>query len=151
MLSLGDFVVTHIAYAVYLIASIGLTIWVARALSSSGEMFLIRCFGQDQELARSTNRLLVIGFYLVNLGFVCYRLAGWNAGPVELVPAVGSRVGITLLVLGGMHFFNMVMIARLGHTVNHWVRTQREFEIEEASVSAALPPELPQGWQTPRA
>jgi hypothetical protein len=50
-----------------------------------------------------------------------------------------------------MHFFNMVMIARLGHTVNHWVRTQREFEIEEASISAALPPELPQGWQTPRA
>ncbi|WP_395789057.1 hypothetical protein [Aquimonas sp.] len=151
MLSLGDFVATHVAYAVYLLTSIGLTIWVARALSSSGEMFLIRCFGQDEELARSTNRLLVIGFYLVNLGFVCYRLAGWNAGPVELVPAVGSRVGVTLLVLGGMHFFNMAMIARLGHTVNRWVRTQRQMEAADALASAAQPPELPRGFLEPRA
>jgi hypothetical protein len=150
MLSLGDFVATHVAYAVYLIVSIALTVWVARALSSSGEMFLKRCFGQDEELARSTNRLLVIGFYLVNLGFVCYRLAGWNAGPVDLVPAVGSRVGITLLVLGGMHFFNMAMIARLGHTVNRWVRTQRQMEAADARASAGLPPELPQGLSEAR-
>lgn len=151
MLSPADFIVSHAAYAVYLITSIGLTMWVARALSTSGEMFLIRCFGQDEELARSTNRLLVIGFYLVNLGFICYRLAGWNVGPVDLVPAVGSRVGITLLVLGAMHFFNMAMIARLGHTVNRWVRTQRQWESQDAFAQPAMPPELPQGSMGARA
>jgi hypothetical protein len=114
-------------------------------------MFLIRCFGQDEELARSTNRLLVIGFYLVNLGFVCYRLADWNAGPVDLVPAVGSRVGVTLLMLGGMHFFNMAMIARLGHTVNRWVRAQRQMEAADTLTPAAQPPELPRGFLEPRA
>lgn len=145
MLSLGDSVTTHAAYAIYLITSIGLTMWVARVLSSSGEMFLIRCFGQDEALARSTNRLLVIGFYLVNLGFVCYRLSGWDAGPVDLVPAVGSRVGITLLVLGAMHFFNMAMIARLGHMVNRWVRAQRQMEAQDACLRSTAPPELPRG------
>jgi hypothetical protein len=134
MLELGDFVIAHLSYGLYLIISIGVTIWVARVLSSSGELFLIRCFGQDAELARSTNQLLVIGFYLINLGFISYRLSGWHVGPVDLIPAVGSRVGVTLLVLGAMHFFNMLMIARLGRTVNRWVNESK------ASGEVAVPP-----------
>lgn len=120
MLELGDFVMTHIAYGLYLTISVAMTIWVARALSSNGEVFLIRCFGQDRELAASTNRLLVIGFYLVNLGFISYRLNDWQVDTVSLIPEVGSRVGISLLILGLMHFFNMLMIARLGRVVKTW-------------------------------
>lgn len=122
MYTQSDFFVIHGAYAAYLIVSILLTIWVARTLSTSGELFLIRCFGQDQELARSTNQLLVIGFYLVNLGFVSLRLSGWNPGSQSLVGELGERIGLTLLVLGAMHFFNMIMIARLGRTVRSWIR-----------------------------
>jgi hypothetical protein len=122
MLELGDFVMTHLAYGLYLAISVGMTIWVARALSSNGEVFLIRCFGHDQELAASTNRLLVIGFYLVNLGFISYRLNGWQVDTVSLVPEIGARVGISLLVLGLMHFFNMMMIARFGRALAAWAR-----------------------------
>ena len=126
MLELGDFVMTHFAYGLYLALSIGMTIWVARALSSNGEVFLVRCFGQDTELAASTNRLLVIGFYLVNLGFISYRLSGWQVDTVSLIPEVGSRVGISLLTLGLMHFFNMVLIARFGRAVKSWAREQAD-------------------------
>ena len=124
MLELEDFVMTHLAYGLYLGISIGMTIWVARALSRNGEVFLIRCFGQDRELAASTNHLLVIGFYLVNLGFISYRLGGWEADTVSLIPEVGSRVGIALLVLGFMHFFNMVLISRIGPRVSAWAEGQ---------------------------
>ncbi len=126
MLTLGDFVMTHFAYGLYLAISIGMTIWVARALSSNGEVFLVRCFGQDTELAASTNRLLVIGFYLVNLGFISYRLNNWQVGTANLIPEVGSRVGISLLMLGLMHFFNMVLIARFGRAVKSWAHEQAE-------------------------
>lgn len=117
----NDAVAIHFSYALYLAISIALTVWVAKVLSSSGETFLIKCFGQDVELAQSTNRLLVIGFYLVNLGLICFRLSGWQFQPGDLVPAVGSRIGVTLLLLGIMHFFNMAMIARMGRTVNDWI------------------------------
>jgi len=66
----------------------------------------------------------VIGFYLVNLGFISYRLNGWQVDTVSLIPEVGSRVGISLLVLGLMHFFNMVMIARFGRAVKAWAQDQ---------------------------
>jgi hypothetical protein len=131
----------HLSYAIYLLVSIGMTIWVARVLSRSGEVFLIRCFGQDQELATSTNRLLVIGFYLVNIGFICLRLNVWPSQQIELIPAIGSRIGVSVLVLGLMHFFNMLMIARFGKTVSTWMRNHGE-----AQVAHAAPPPLPKTY-----
>lgn len=128
----------NIAYVVYLVISIAMTIWVARVLSKSGEIFLIKCFAQDQELAQSTNRLLVIGFYLVNIGFICFRLGGWNIDEINLIPDVGSKVGISILVLGLMHFFNMIMIAKFGRTVSDWVHVSAEYTRDEG-----LPPPMP--------
>lgn len=117
----NDAVLLHAAYATYLLISVAMTIWVARALSSSGETFLVRCFGQDVDLARSTNRLLVIGFYLLNLGFISMRLDGWNLQYTNLIGELGARIGIALLVLGAMHFFNMMMIARMGRTIRRLI------------------------------
>jgi hypothetical protein len=112
---------TNVAYGLYLLISIAMTIWVARVLSKNGEVFLIKCFGQDEDLAKSTNHLLVIGFYLVNIGFICTRLGtGWNVTEDDFIPAVGARVGLSVLVLGLMHFFNMIMIAKFGRSVSSW-------------------------------
>jgi hypothetical protein len=102
------------------VISIAMTIWVARVLSQTGEVFLIKCFGQDTELAQSTNRLLVIGFYLVNVGLICARLDGWQVSQTGPIPDVGSRIGVSVLALGAMHFFNMYMIAKFGRVVSGW-------------------------------
>ena len=113
---------TELSYAIYLLVSIALTVWVARTLSKSGEVFLVKCFGQDERLARSTNHLLVVGFYLVNIGFITLRLDGWNVTEGAVVPYLGGKIGIAALFLGAMHFFNMLMIAKFGRTVSNWVR-----------------------------
>lgn len=120
MITIEDYFMTNLAYGLYLVVSIGMTIWVARSLSQAGEVFLLRCFRQDEDLAASTNRLLVIGFYLVNIGFITLRLGQWPAGPVDLIPTVGSRIGVSVLVLGAMHFFNMWVIARFGRSLGRW-------------------------------
>jgi hypothetical protein len=138
MLELGDFVMTNVAYGLYLVISIAMTIWVARVLSKNGEVFLIKCFGQEEDLAKSTNHLLVIGFYLVNIGFICTRLEGWKASSIDLIPDVGARVGLAVLVLGGMHFFNMIMIAKFGRTVSSWVWLRNNDEERRAGL--IMPP-----------
>ncbi len=115
-------------YLVYLVLSIAMTIWVAHTLSSNGEVFLIKCFGQDEVLAKSTNHLLVVGFYLINIGFIGMRLDGWNSAEAieAMIPYIGSKIGISVLILGAMHFFNMMMIARYGQAVAGWVRRNEE-------------------------
>lgn len=112
----------EIIYALYLLISIGITIWVARTLSKNGEVFLIQCFGHNQTLARSTNHLLVVGFYLVNIGFITLALS-LGSEPQTLPEAIrflSSKVGLAVVVLGGMHFFNMGAVAHFGRTVEGW-------------------------------
>ena len=117
----------EISYALYLFASLAMTVGVARTLSSNGEVFLIDCFGHDAVLARSTNHLLVVGFYLVNIGFILLALR-FGDTPETLPDAirfVASKVGLAVMVLGAMHFFNMHAIARFGRKVGRWVRDNR--------------------------
>ena len=114
------------AYALYLAISIGITIWVAHTLSRNGEIFLIQCFGHNREIARSTNHLLVVGFYLVNIGFITLTLSlGREPATIpEAIRFLSSKVGLAVIVLGGMHFFNMSAIAHFGRKVNDWLGTQ---------------------------
>ena len=114
---------TVIAYALYLVIAISMTIWVAFTLATNGKVYLIRCFGHDAELATSINHLLVVGFYLVNFGFIALALS--TAGEVKTTEQamrfLGWYVGIATLVLGGMHFFNMGAVTRHGRKVAEWV------------------------------
>lgn len=119
----------EISYALYLLISIAITIWVARTLSTNGEIFLVRCFGHDEALARSTNHLLVVGFYLVNIGFITLTLSIGNEPRTmpEAIRFLSSKVGLAVLVLGGMHFFNMSAIAHFGRKVNDWIGQQQGY------------------------
>jgi hypothetical protein len=117
---------TLLAYSIYLAIAIGMTIWVAFTLSTNGKVYLIRCFGHDEELATSVNHLLVVGFYLVNFGFIALALstAGEPQTMVETMRFLGWYVGIAILVLGGMHFFNMGAVTRHGRKVADWMHGQ---------------------------
>lgn len=116
----------EITYALYLLISIAITIWVAHTLSTNGEVFLVQCFGHNKVLAQSTNHLLVVGFYLVNIGFITLTLS-IGAEPTTLPEAIrflSSKVGLAVMIVGGMHFFNMTAIARYGRKVNDWMLNQ---------------------------
>ena len=97
------------AHLVYLIISVALTVWVARTLHRNGRAFLLDCFHGHTELADSVNQLLVVGFYLINLGFVALALRlGVSAAILqEAIENLSTKIGLVLLVLGLMHFFNL--------------------------------------------
>ena len=115
------------AYVAYLIVSIGLTIWVAQTLSKNGLVFLVECFGHDRTLAESTNHLLVVGFYLVNLGWILLTLR-FGASPesaADVIRFLSTKIGLVVVALGIMHFFNMNAIAKFGRKVGTWFREEQ--------------------------
>jgi Zn-dependent protease with chaperone function len=106
---------TVISYALYLIIAVAMTIWVARTLHRNGMVFLVECFHGNRELAASVNHLLVVGFYLINIGFISLYLrsreiAADAQGVFELL---SGKMGVVLLALGAMHFFNLYVFARM--------------------------------------
>lgn len=106
---------TVLTYMLYLVISIPLTIWVARTLKINGHYFLVETFNGDTKLAESVNHLLVVGFYLINIGFVTLflKLSIEIAEIRTIFEALSTKVGVVLLVLGGMHFFNLYVFARM--------------------------------------
>ena len=100
---------TVTTYLIYLLIAVPLTIWVARTLSRNGRIFLVDVFHGNEDFADAVNRLLVVGFYLVNLGFVTLFL---RTGSV-VVDARGVfeqlsvKLGIVMLVLGALHLMNV--------------------------------------------
>jgi hypothetical protein len=127
-------------YLVYLGISIALTVWVARTLHRNGRIFLVDCFHGNTELADSVNHLLVMGFYLINIGFVSLALRfGVTAADVkEALESLSTKIGLVLLVLGFMHFFNLAVFTACRKRALH----------EKAMAGAALPPALPRARMT---
>ncbi|HEY6333564.1 MAG TPA: hypothetical protein VI756_29860 [Blastocatellia bacterium] len=103
------------AYAIYLVISIALTVWVARALFKNGRVFLVDVFHGNEPLADSVNHLLVVGFYLINLGYISLALTVERNIPDARIAmeTLSGKVGMVLIVLGGMHFFNLYIFSRL--------------------------------------
>ncbi len=103
-----------LTYAAYLAVSLTLTVAVASALSRSGKVFLAAVFGGDENLAQAVNRLLVVGFYLLNLGFVTLtmRTSGEIASTRQAFGVLFAKVGEELLVLGVLHLANIVFFTR---------------------------------------
>lgn len=102
-------------YADYLVLTVVLTVWVARTLFRNGKVFLIDIFHGNKELAQAVNNLLLVGFYLVNLGYAVYTLRVEFAIPDtrQLIETLSMKIGAITLILGGMHFFNMLVFFKL--------------------------------------
>src|SRR5256714_2891513 len=100
-----------IDYFIYIDASVLLTIWVGRTLYRNGRPFLVSVFKEDG-LADSVNRLLVIGFYLVNFGAaaILINTGGVPGSIAEMLKQTVTRIGVVLLVLGFMHFNNLLVL-----------------------------------------
>jgi len=112
---------TTYTYLIYLAISVALTIWVARTLHKNGRVFLVDVFHGNEALADSVNHLLVVGFYLINFGYVSMALKlGYLVNNTqEGIEALSVKVGMVLIVLGGMHFFNLFIFSRMRRRKSH--------------------------------
>jgi hypothetical protein len=128
---------TVVTYLIYLLISVSLTVWVAQTLHRNGQLFLVDVFNGNQALARSVNHLLVVGFYLINLGYVTLALRlGDEVGSAQAsIEALSVKVGGVLLVLGVMHFGNMFVLSRI----------RRRGRLDQVT----LPPVPATGWTPP--
>ena len=102
-------------YVAYLALTVPITLWVGSTLRRNGRVFLLDVFDGDEELASAVNHLLVVGFYLVNLGYVSIALK--TSDPVvdaqTALEALSVKVGTVVLVLGVLHLANLFVLNKL--------------------------------------
>lgn len=120
-----DFIV--LAYSIYLPVVILLTFYVANSLFKNSIVYMKDIFNGRDEIARATNTLFKIGFYLMNLGFALFILKITNSlnSAQATIEALSMKVGGFSIYLGAMLFFNMYLFFR-GKRVSKEKRTALE-------------------------
>lgn len=128
-------------YIVYLLISIAVTIWVAHTLHKRGAIFLVDAFQGNAELAASVNHLLVVGFYLINIGYVSLALktAETITTSRAAIELLSDKIGMVLLILGGMHFFNLFVFSRIRRNSQTPRRTPPPPVAPNAMLNIAVP------------
>lgn len=122
-------------YVTYSLAALALTAALARTLFRNGAVFLSQAFENEPELAAAINRLLVTGFYMLNLGYAFFLMRADGANTAtEGFEVLAQKLGILLVSLAVIHFANMLVFSKVGDR-----RRQRHL----------APPVAPQAWTTP--
>jgi hypothetical protein len=105
---------TVIAYFIYLPIAMLLTWYVAHTLFRNGLVFMRDIFFGREEIAKATNSLFKIGFYLVNIGFALYILQIYDPldGAQRIIEVLSSKIGGFSIYLGIMLFFNLFLFFR---------------------------------------
>ena len=104
-----------ITYAVYLLLSGVITVFVGHTLHKRGRIFLLDCIRNHESAVDAVNDLLLVGFYLINFGYVALTLK-YGSKPATLTESIeflSTKLGLVLLILGVMHMFNIVIFTRI--------------------------------------
>lgn len=101
-----------LAYVIYLLVTYLVTVHVGLVFYRNGRVFILAFLKGDERLADFINRMLLTGYYLLNLGYAALMLQSWDRVDnwAELVCSIGTMTGKILLTLGVMHFGNMGFI-----------------------------------------
>jgi hypothetical protein len=125
-------------YFTYLAISLVVTVWVAHTLHKNGRIFLVDAFHGNTALADSVNHLLVVGFYLINVGYVAVALHSdaTLSSLRQAIELVSDKIGVVLIVLGAMHFFNL-------YVFSHLRKRAREADHAAPAGARLISPDLP--------
>ena len=109
-------VTTHVSY---LVISVSVTIWVARTLRKHGMIYLSDKTDSKPEVAESFSNLLIVGFYLINLGFesLALKYGGAAHDTVSAIELLSTKIGFVLLCLGAMHFITVAVLTKSRRSV----------------------------------
>ena len=107
-----------ITYACYLAISVIMAVWVGQTLHKHGRRFLVDALHGNESLADSINHLLLVGFYLINFGYIALMIKAGVPQTVEIginqiIELVSTKTGFVMLALGVIHLFNLWVLTQV--------------------------------------
>ncbi|MDX5325173.1 MAG: hypothetical protein LPK80_02830 [Bacteroidota bacterium] len=105
---------------IYFPPTLFLILWVGWWCYRNGRVYLEELFPKDLDLASRINSILLIGYYLLNLGYVILTLFNTSFGSnwIEVLNSVSTRLGFITLLLGIIHFANLMWLRWLQRYIN---------------------------------
>jgi hypothetical protein len=111
-ISTGRNKMNTIAYLIYLIITYLITVQVGLSFYRNGWVYLKDLLSEDETLAGTVNRILLTGYYLLNLGYAAIMIRFWEKVETwtALLSSICAMTGKIMLTLAVIHFINMAVI-----------------------------------------
>jgi len=99
---------------------------VGQLFHRSGRIFILRLFQQNEGLADTTNNILLLAYYLFNIGYAVVQLRFWeNVATVDaLIASVATKTGILVIILACTHYCNLYLIYYLSKKKEHLITSK---------------------------
>jgi len=110
-----------LAYLIFGTITIYIIVWVGKLFHRNGRIFILTLFDQRKEITDTTNNLLLIAYYLFNIGYTILQFSTWGkvSDWSSLISSVSVKTGLLILLLAGLHFNNMLIIYLLSKNKTH--------------------------------
>lgn len=114
-----------LAYVIYLVITYLIAVHVGLSFYRNGRIYILNLFHGDEKLTDFINRILLTGYYLLNLGYAALMISTWKTISTwtEVVSTIAAMTGKIMLVLAMIHFCNMLVIffisKRKQHSIHH--------------------------------
>jgi hypothetical protein len=105
------------AYGIYLAVMVFIIVYVGKLFYKNGRVFILALFRDDAEQTDHLNQILLIAYYLFNIGYAFVKLRYWQkvANVDQLIASLGSNIGLLILILSVTHYFNMALVYYLSN------------------------------------
>ncbi len=132
-----------LSYLIYVVVAVGLTVWLANTLFRNGAIFLFDVFADQPATANAVNHLLVVGFYMLNLGwaFLIIR-SDQPENAAHAVEILATKLGMLLFSLGLIHFANLFVFSR----IRRGRRAEQIPPVQSIAFGPAVPPDGKVSW-----
>jgi hypothetical protein len=100
-----------IGYLVYLPIIGFITFYVGKRCHTHGLHFVKQAI-TDETMAIAVNNMLLVGYYLVNIGYAIIGLSSWEymTGLADLMAIVSTQTAHIVLILAALHYFNILTL-----------------------------------------
>ena len=97
-----------ISFIIYFLITVPVIVLVGWKCFTIGRIYLMDLF-TNIRICDSVNRILLIGYYLMNIGYVTFSLSeDLKTGTIELfIVSVFTKIATTLLLIAVMHYINI--------------------------------------------
>jgi hypothetical protein len=103
-----------IGYFIYLMITIFIIVRVGKSCYKNGNVFVSELIPNHKELCQRINQLLLLGYYLLNIGYCAMTLISWETilSTHQLREMIAIKTAIIIFIISGLHYINIIIITK---------------------------------------
>lgn len=103
-----------IGYTIYLLITGIIIVRVGRTCYENGNIFVSALIPDHEELCHKANQILLLGYYLLNLGYCAMTLISWEKilSFHQLIEVIALKSAIIIGTIAIMHYCNIFILTK---------------------------------------